>query len=422
MYKKYLNCYSTLLISLLSITLGILLLTLNIKLLFLVIYLISIILIIYAASNLLKLITKKYQKEKKIGIIIQILLNTIIPIIFVIIPNIPLSIFSIIFGLYILFNATVKLINYIILKKNKVRGRLIELIIFIFYLVFGLSCIFLPLVRLDTIITIISIYFILLGISQFTDFIFQVIPKHKKDNLKTKIKITLPVFLSVLIPHSILQEINKDIEIEYKNKKNISKDDKPDIEIFIHVTKDGFGAMGHADLYFDNEIISYGNYDYHSIRVFESIGDGVLFTTPNKEKYMEFCQKNSKKTLFGFGLKLTDKQIKAVRNKIKKIKENTYEWNMPSILAQEKPSKKDFYAVRLYRETQPQFYKFKSGKFKTYFVLGTNCVLLVDSILGASGIDILKINGIITPGTYYDYLATEYIKKNSNVISYTIYK
>ena len=71
--------------------------------------------------------------------------------------------------------------------------------------------------------------------------------------------------------------------------------------------------MGHADLYFDNEIISYGNYDYHSIRVFESIGDGVLFTTPNKEKYIEFCQKNSKKTLFGFGLKLTDKQIKAVR-------------------------------------------------------------------------------------------------------------
>ena len=387
MYKKYLNCYSTLLISLLSIILGILLLTLNIKLLFLVIYLISIILIIYAASNLLKLITQKYQKEKKIGIIIQILLNTIIPIIFVIIPNIPLSIFSIIFGLYILFNATVKLINYIILKKNKVRGRLIELIIFIFYLVFGLSCIFLPLVRLDTIITIISIYFILLGISQFTDFIFQVIPKHKKDNLKRKIKITLPVFLSVLIPHSILQEINKDIEIEYKNQKNISKDDKPDIEIFIHVTKDGFGAMGHADLYFDNEIISYGNYDYHSIRVFESIGDGVLFTTPNKEKYIEFCQKN-----------------------------------IPSILAQEKPSKKDFYAVRLYRETQPQFYKFKSGKFKTYFVLGTNCVLLVDSILGASGIDILKINGIITPGTYYDYLATEYIKKNSNVISYTIYK
>ena len=65
MYKKYLNCYSTLLISLLSIILGILLLTLNIKLLFLVIYLISIILIIYAASNLLKLITQKYQKEKK---------------------------------------------------------------------------------------------------------------------------------------------------------------------------------------------------------------------------------------------------------------------------------------------------------------------------------------------------------------------
>ena len=78
-----------------------------------------------------------------------------------------------------------------------------------------------------------------------------------------------------------------------------------------------------------------------------------------KKNILNFVKRIVKKTLFGFGLKLTDKQIKAVRNKIKKIKENTYEWNIPSILAQEKPSKKDFYAVRLYRETQPQFYKFK---------------------------------------------------------------
>lgn len=422
MYKKYLNCYNILITGLLSLTLGILLLTLNIKLLFLIIYLISMILIIYATSNLLKLVTKKYQKEKKTGIIIQILLNITISFIFIIIPNIPLSIFSIIFGLYILFNSVVKIINYIILKKNKVKGRLPELIIFIFYLSFGLSCILLPLVRIDTIITIISIYFILLGISHITDFIFQIIPTHKKNSLKRKIKFTLPVFLSVLIPHSILQKINKNIKVEQTTKKEISKNAKPDIEIFIHVTKDGFGAMGHADLYFDGQIISYGNYDYNSIRMFESIGDGVLFTTQNKEKYIEFCKKNSKKTLFGFGLKLTDKQIIAVRKQINKIKENTYYWDTPSTLAKQKPSKKDFYAVRLYRETKANFYKFKEGKFKTYFVLSTNCVLLVDSILGASGTDILKINGIITPGTYYDFLATEYVKKNSNVISYTIYK
>lgn len=422
MYKKYLSIYSVLITGLLSCLIGILLLTLNIKLIFLIIYLISLILIIFALSNLLKLITKKYQKEKKISIIIQIILDTIIPIIFIMIPNIPLSIFSIIFGIYILFNGVIKLINYIILKKNNVKGRLTELTIFIFYLIFGLSCIILPLNRINTITTVISIYFILLGISHLTDFIFQIIPKHKKDNLKRRIKITLPIFLSVLIPHSILQEINKNIKVENNNNKNISKEEKADIEIFIHVTKDGFGAMGHADLYFDNEIISYGNYNRDSIKMFETLGNGVLFTTPHKDKYIEFCKKNSKKTLFGFGLKLTDKQIKAVRKQIKSIKENAYFWDLPSKKAKNKPTNKDFYAIRLYRETSAKFYKFKSGKFKTYFVLGTNCVLLVDYILGATGTNILKMNGIITPGTYYDFLATEYVKKNSNVISYTIYK
>ena len=47
--------------------------------------------------------------------------------------------------------------------------------------------------------------------------------------------------------------------------------------------------------------------------------------------------------------------------------------------------------------------------------------MLADSIIGKSGTDILKINGIITPGTYYEYLNREFQKKNSMVISKNIY-
>lgn len=80
------------------------------------------------------------------------------------------------------------------------------------------------------------------------------------------------------------------------------------------------------------------------------------------------------------------------------------------------------YASVLYKSTGAKFYRFKSGKVKTYFGLNTNCVLLADSVIGHSGIDILSINGIITPGTYYEYLKNEFIKRNSIVISQNIYR
>ena len=34
--------------------------------------------------------------------------------------------------------------------------------------------------------------------------------------------------------------------------------------------------------------------------------------------------------------------------------------------------------------------KFTSSKFKTYFVMSTNCVLLADTIVGTAGTDIFK--------------------------------
>ena len=81
----------------------------------------------------------------------------------------------------------------------------------------------------------------------------------------------------------------------------------------------------------------------------------------------------------------------------------------------------DDYASLLSEVVPTRFYKFKSGKFKTYFVLGTNCVLLADQLIGAAGTDILKVGGIITPGTYYDYLNREFLRNNSLVISRKAY-
>lgn len=423
MYKKYLNCYNVLITGLLTLTLGILVLTLNQKFIVLIIYLVATLLMIYAISNIIKLITKKDVIHKKNGIMMQIMLNITISSIFFFAPKIPLSLFSLIFGLYIILNSIIKLVNYIIFKINHINGRLVELIVFIFYLVFGIFCVSMPSSHLKTILFIIGLYFILLGSTYISDFVTQMIPSKQKDNIKRKFKITLPIFLSVLIPHETLKQINKNSDVNEYVPKKIFKgndDEKNDLEILIHVTKKGFGITGHADICFEGKIYSYGNYDHSSYKIFNSIGDGILSISDNKEKYIQFCIKDSKKTIFVFGIKLTEKQKEAVKKQLNKIKENIYIWD--DAYKNKEYMNHNYYATRLHKDVNSKFYKFKSGKFKTYFVLSTNCVQLVDYILGVTGSNILRINGLITPGAYYDFLATEYTKKNSNVISYKIYK
>ena len=75
----------------------------------------------------------------------------------------------------------------------------------------------------------------------------------------------------------------------------------------------------------------------------------------------------------------------------------------------------------IYRYANGKFKKVIKGKWKTFFVLKTNCTGLVDAVLNSVGLRILKINGILTPGSYYDFLNQEFLKKQSNVIYRKIY-
>ena len=147
-------------------------------------------------------------------------------------------------------------------------------------------------------------------------------------------------------------------------------------------------------------------------------GDGVLFLAKSKKEYINFCIDNSKKTIFDFGIHLTDTEKKKVALRIEELLKNTYPWNHKT---DKNYCNGKSYAAKLYKRTSAKFYKFKSGKYKTYYVLGTNCCFLADDIIGKSGMDILSINGLITPGTYYDYLNRKLKGKNSNIIYKEIY-
>lgn len=332
-------------------------------------------------------------------------------------PSLPVRFVTFIFALYLTLMGIVKFISYLNYRKDKVKRRIFVLIGAMILVVDGIFLIFRNYIHIDIVLVVIGIYGILLGLSYIGDGIYTVIPEKKKDSIKRKIRIPLPMILSAFIPNSMRQMINNKLEVNSNRNIDVLKGEI-DMEVFVHVSPLGFGKMGHCDLYFEGEVLSYGNYDYSSVRFFESIGDGVLFSVKDKMKYIRFCIKEDKKTIFGYGLKLTEKQKNEVRQKIKSLKRNAIRWYPVSY---SQPGYKEDYASRLYAETKAEFYKFKSGKFKTYFVLGTNCVLLADQIIGSAGTDIIDLNGIIAPGTYQDYLEKELQRMNGFVVNKTIY-
>lgn len=79
------------------------------------------------------------------------------------------------------------------------------------------------------------------------------------------------------------------------------------------------------------------------------------------------------------------------------------------------------YLGRMSQQHHVVMKKFTEGAFKTYFVFGTNCVLLVDRLLNQDGMDMTGIVGALSPGAYYDYLDKEYHKPNSIVVGKDIH-
>lgn len=369
--------------------------------------------VIHGLAQLYQYYIKKSLKKLDLSFVI---LNIATGIFIFVYTNIPLYIATMLFALYISLNGIVRLLIYTNYRRDKVGGRLAILLVAIFLILNGYAIFIAPSLNTDLLARIIGVYACLMGIMYMKDGVFMVIPRNKKDVLKRKIRISLPIFIAVLLPKTMMDYINEKLAVNHQLEIENSDEDV-NLEIFIHVSPDGFGAMGHCDIYFDGQVISYGNYDYSSIRLFETMGDGVLFTT-NKEQYLPFCIKEDNKTIFGYGMHLTDIQLESVKQAIQKLKDNTYPWYPPSF---SNPSITEDYASRLFLTTKASFYKFKKGKFKSYFVLGTNCVLLAEEVVGKSGQDIINLNGIISPGTYQDYLEKEYQRVNSQVITKNIY-
>ena len=73
------------------------------------------------------------------------------------------------------------------------------------------------------------------------------------------------------------------------------------------------------------------------------------------------------------------------------------------------------------RETGCVYGKVSRGPYRTYNLLKTNCVVLAELLVGAAGMDLLQGNGVITPGSYLQFLDSQLSLRHSAVIEKNVY-
>ncbi len=428
---KDLDIYSMVFSGLLYIGLGILFLTRKETLIFAakgLLNLLAILFIIAAIFQIIGFSSKRHKRLTAISRVWGFLINMMMAAIIYLKPALVFSVFPLAFGLYALVSGLIRLLVFMQYKKNKVKRRkfvLVEAIILVFW---GVLIILNPLGYILPISNIVGVFFVFYGITFMIDGILEGTSVETKNSLKRRVRISLPVFMVALIPHQVLKKINEALETDDLEPEDFEahKGNRPyDLEILIHVGPKGPSAFGHVDIWFEGRVMTYGGYDEATYKLKGLISEGVLMEVQSKEKYIEFSQRHLGKTLFGFGLTLTPEQKDRVRGEIKQIYASLYEWYPRSKEAEKqglllkKPY--DDYASITYDNLNARYYKFKKGRFKTYFILNTNCVLLADRIVGQAGIDLVSVKGLITPGAYFEYFNREFSKRNSFVISRTIY-
>lgn len=380
-------------------------------------------------TGLWSLVSRWFQnredRENLLITLAKIILSTIL-VNSVLAQNLAVYLMVFVIAFYQIFTAGISLITWFLYRTNGITPRFRYLFDALWMGGFGFYSIspFHDAANFE--LMLLGFYLLVLGASGIRDGIF-FDAYHDNPKLKRRMRVSLPIFVTALIPINTLRKVNAFLALNTDESAEqaydrIKEGKQAEIEIFIHTSESSIPlAIGHVDICYQGRVISFGSYDPQSERLFGTIGDGILFKA-NREKYIELCKTESQKTLFGYGLALTAEQENAIQKRLAEIEQLLIPWEPSAKRYPDKEGKlQHTYSYLLKRDADAELYKFSSSKFKTYFVLSTNCVLLADSIIGQAGTDILSPQGFIAPGTYQDYLDREYDKPNSLVVSKMIY-
>lgn len=426
MLRKKIDCFSLLLFSVVTIVLGILTIINGRLILTYNIYLLACIMVLIAIYDAITLVMKKDNRKKLIEISIRIIVDLFFAFVMIHNTGFILASLTVFFGFYILLHSFLHLFNYFLYTVNHMPGsfRILSNHIVTFLLAIILICN--PSANILYAQIIIGLYFIFLGLSKLSDFLVEVVPTKFSNKVKSKIQIQLPILFAMFIPKQLINSINEILAVKRDDDSLLvtKKNATPDIEVIIHLATSGSASFGHVEICFEQKIYSFGNYDRHSRILFDSIGDGVICIA-DRDSYINYIIENKDRYLVVFGIKLDHSEKKLVKSRIDHlIHHNTIDY-YPDLQLYEMgllpPDNFNDMSSEIYKLANGKFKKIIKGKNKKFFVVKTNCVMVAKSILTGIGKDIVAINGIISPGSYYNYLNSEFLNKNSNVITRKVY-
>lgn len=425
MLKEKINTYSFLLTSVISLTLGIITLIDGKRLIDLILTLYGVFLILVVTINIIFLFLNKKKRLKTEVTLVKSFININFGIIIIIFKKYIIVSITLIFAIYILLIALTNLISYLLYRSNHIKGKLSTFINFIVNSIFSIILFSNTKMSLKYFLLIVGIYLILYSVKNLIIFIIQLLPKKITNKIKNNIEIPLPTLFAMILPQTLIREVNKFLRVDEIKKLDYAKlDKKPNLFVIVHLAHNGSASFGHVEIAYQDKIYSYGNYNKHNRKLFDAIGDGIILVA-DKKKYINYCVNKKNRYLIEFGLLLSEEEENSVKKRIDKIlNENTIDYHSDLELYEkgliEKSEFNDM-SSQIYKCANGKYKKIVSGKNKNFFVIKNNCAAMANYLLKGNKTNILSINGIITPGTYYDYLNTRFMMKNTNVITRKIY-
>ncbi|MEF9990258.1 MAG: DUF308 domain-containing protein [Christensenellaceae bacterium] len=376
--------------------------------------------IIIAVYGIIKVIAYFFNRHNDLqitlGSLLSGLLTLAVGLILVFNPTVTTKLLEISLSVWMILMGLIKLLITYTYKIDKEPKWFLTLISALVSIVFGILIWALPLAWSFVLSVAVPIYFILLGVSNLLDFAFI----DKKD----RARIPLPLWLEAFLPQKILKTIKTALESEaaadinpdavYVDGMEMKTDD---IEVFVHMSERSSSAFGHVDIGFGDYVLSYGNYDHSksAVKLFGLLFDGIFFICPRKE-YIQFSIDRAGKTIMGYKLDLDEAQKKIVVENTMDFLQDCVPWS-----PEESDREINDYSWAI-KDLGAHLFKVTRRKFKTYFVLNTNCALLSEVLL--NGIKLPKsraFGGIVTPGSAFGLYEKELARKGSLVVSKKIY-
>lgn len=315
-------------------------------------------------------------------------------------------------GVWALFNAGVHGLEMYVAYKDNTKGKIMHFLYALFSAGMGFLLIFSGVENRYIINLQIGSYIALLGAIQMISTV-RILFLHEIGG-----KLSAPVVLAAFMPAFLAKKTRETAKNNPEYFKHVVEETKGDyLSIYLYTKDDGFEQMGHLDIGYNGSIYSYGAHDPYNRAKSMAYGDGVLIVGSEKDFVQYAVDTNT--IVFRFVCRLTPEQSLQIENQIESILKLSYYYEYPD----EKDPEGEHYLTRLIQNNlRLNFYKFFDGKFRTYNVFTTNCVIVADQIVEATGMKLFQISGIATPGAYYDYLDKQVKKPGSIVIKKEVYR